>query len=60
MLIIHGVPLSVHTRKLIIAAIIKKIEYQFKVVIPVVPGNPPADWPSTTVPPPEPLLAIIV
>jgi glutathione S-transferase len=46
MLIIHGVPLSVHTRKLIIAAIIKKVEYQFKVVIPVVPGNPPADWPS--------------
>jgi glutathione S-transferase len=44
MLIIHGVPLSVHTRKVIIAAIIKKIEYQFKVVIPVVPGNPPDNW----------------
>lgn len=44
MLIIHGVPLSVHTRKVIIAAIIKKLEYQFKVVIPVVPGNPPDNW----------------
>jgi glutathione S-transferase len=46
MLIIHGVPLSVHTRKVIIAAIHKKLEYQFKVVIPVVPGNPPENWNS--------------
>jgi glutathione S-transferase len=44
MLIIHGVPLSVHTRKVIVAAILKKLEYQFKVVIPVVPGNPPENW----------------
>lgn len=44
MLIIHGVPLSVHTRKVIIAAILKKIDYKFEVVIPVVPGNPPANW----------------
>jgi glutathione S-transferase len=44
MLIIHGVPLSVHTRKVITTAIHKKLEYQFKVVIPVVPGNPPANW----------------
>jgi len=43
-LIIHGVPLSVHTRKVIIAAIIKKLDYKFEVVIPVVPGNPPANW----------------
>jgi glutathione S-transferase len=44
MLRIHGVPLSVHTRKAIITAIIKKLEYKFEVVIPVVPGNPPANW----------------
>jgi len=44
MLIIHGVPLSVHTRKVITTAIHKKIDYKFEVVIPVVPGNPPANW----------------
>jgi glutathione S-transferase len=44
MLTIHGVPLSVHTRKAIISAILKKIEYRFEVVIPVVPGNPPVNW----------------
>jgi glutathione S-transferase len=44
MLRIHGVPLSVHTRKTILTAIIKRLEYKFEVVIPVVPGNPPANW----------------
>jgi len=44
MLTIHGVPLSVHTRKVIVTAILKKIDYKFEVVIPVVPGNPPANW----------------
>jgi glutathione S-transferase len=44
MLIIHGVPLSVHTRKVITTAIHKKLDYKFEVVIPVVPGNPPANW----------------
>jgi glutathione S-transferase len=44
MLRIHGVPLSVHTRKAIITAIIKEIDYKFEVVIPVIPGNPPANW----------------
>ena len=44
MITIHGVPLSVHTRKAIVTAILKKIEYKFEVVIPVVPGNPPANW----------------
>ncbi|MDI1264913.1 MAG: glutathione S-transferase family protein [bacterium] len=44
MLTIHGVPLSVHTRKTIITAILKKIDYRFEVVIPVIPGNPPANW----------------
>ncbi len=44
MLTIHGVPLSVHTRKTIVTAILKKIDYRFEVVIPVIPGNPPANW----------------
>jgi len=44
MITIHGVPLSVHTRKAIVTAILKKIDYKFEVVIPVVPGNPPANW----------------
>lgn len=44
MITIHGVPLSVHTRKAIVTAILKKIDYRFEVVIPVIPGNPPANW----------------
>jgi glutathione S-transferase len=44
MLVIHGVPISVHTRKAVVTAILKKIDYKFEVVIPVVPGNPPANW----------------
>lgn len=44
MLTIHGVPLSVHTRKAIVTAILKKIDYRLEVVIPVIPGNPPANW----------------
>lgn len=44
MLTIHGVPLSVHTRKAIVTAILKDIDYRFEVVIPVIPGNPPPDW----------------
>ena len=44
MITIHGVPLSVHTRKAIVTAILKKIDYKFEVVIPVVPGNPPPNW----------------
>jgi glutathione S-transferase len=44
MITIHGVPLSVHTRKTIVTAILKKIDYRFEVVIPVIPGNPPANW----------------
>jgi glutathione S-transferase len=44
MLTIHGVPLSVHTRKAIVTAILKNIDYKFEVVIPVMPGNPPANW----------------
>ena len=44
MITIHGVPLSVHTRKAIVTAILKKLDYKFVVVIPVVPGNPPPNW----------------
>lgn len=44
MLTIHGIPLSVHTRKAIVTAILKKVDYKFEVVIPVIPGNPPANW----------------
>lgn len=44
MLTIHGVPLSVHTRKAIVTAILKGIDYRFEVVIPVIPTNPPPNW----------------
>lgn len=44
MLTIHGVPLSVHTRKVIITAMHKSIDFKSEVVIPVIPGNPPANW----------------
>lgn len=46
MITIHGVPLSVHTRKAIVTAILKNLDYRFEVVIPVVPGNPPPNWSS--------------
>jgi glutathione S-transferase len=41
---IYGVPLSVHTRKVIAAARLKAIPFNLQVVIPVVPGNPPPNW----------------
>lgn len=41
MLTIYGVPLSVHTRKVIIVAALKKIEHR---VEPVIPFRPPANW----------------
>ncbi|HKU94152.1 MAG TPA: glutathione S-transferase family protein [Vineibacter sp.] len=44
MLTIHGVPLSVHTRKTIVTAILKDMDYTVKPVIPVIPDNPPPDW----------------
>jgi glutathione S-transferase len=44
MLTIYGVPLSVHTRKAIITAIHKKLDYKFELVIPVMPGQPPSNW----------------
>ena len=41
MLTIHGVPISVHTRKVILSAIEKGIPYRNE---PVIPFNPPAGW----------------
>lgn len=41
MLTIHGVPISVHTRKVIVTAIEKQLDY---VNEPVIPFNPPAGW----------------
>jgi glutathione S-transferase len=41
MLKIHGVPISVHTRKVIVAAIEKNLTYENE---PVIPFNPPPGW----------------
>ena len=41
MLKIYGIPISVHTRKVIIAAIEKKLPYENEAVIPF---NPPPGW----------------
>src|SRR5262249_22052472 len=43
---IWGVPLSVHTRKVILAARIKGIPHDVTPVIPVIPDNPPPNWRS--------------
>jgi glutathione S-transferase len=44
MLKIYGVPISVHTRKVIVVALHKGLEYENVPVVPVIPDNPPADW----------------
>ncbi len=44
MLKIYGVPLSVHTRKVIVVALTKGLEYENQPVVPVIPGNPPPNW----------------
>ena len=41
MLTIYGVPISVHTRKVIVAAIEKDLPFENE---PVIPFNPPAGW----------------
>lgn len=43
MLTIYGVPVSVHTRKVIVTALLKGLQFR---VEPVVPFSPPADWAS--------------
>jgi len=44
MLKIYGVPISVHTRKVIVAARLKQLPFEGVPVVPVIPGNPPPDW----------------
>jgi glutathione S-transferase len=43
---IFGVPLSVHTRKVILAARIKSIPHVVVPVVPVIPDSPPPNWRS--------------
>jgi len=43
---IYGVPVSVHTRKAIVVAIAKSVPHEVVPVIPVVPNNPPPNWPE--------------
>jgi glutathione S-transferase len=53
-MIVYGAPLSVHTRKVILAVRLKSIPYEVTPVIPVIPDNPPPNWrslsPSGTIP----------
>ena len=44
MLKIYGVPVSVHTRKVIVVALAKGLAFEVIPVVPVIPGNPPANW----------------
>jgi glutathione S-transferase len=44
MLKIYGVPISVHTRKVIVAARFKKLPFDLIPVVPVIPDNPPPNW----------------
>jgi glutathione S-transferase len=44
MLKIYGVPISVHTRKVIVVALAKGLDFEVIPVVPVIPGNPPANW----------------
>jgi glutathione S-transferase len=44
MLKIYGVPLSVHTRKVIVTALMKSLPHEIVPVVPVIPDNPPPDW----------------
>jgi glutathione S-transferase len=45
MLKIYGVPVSVHARKVMVAARLKGLPLERVPVVPVMPGNPPPDWP---------------
>jgi glutathione S-transferase len=44
MLQIHGVPISVHTRKVIVAALAKSIPFEVVPVVPVTPEKLPPGW----------------
>jgi len=41
---IYGVPISVHTRKVIVVAIAKELPHEVVPVVPVIPDNPPPNW----------------
>jgi glutathione S-transferase len=41
---IYGVPISVHTRKVIVVALAKGIRHEVIPVVPVLPDSPPANW----------------
>jgi glutathione S-transferase len=44
MLKIFGVPISVHTRKVIVVALAKELAYEVVPVVPIIPDNPPPNW----------------
>jgi glutathione S-transferase len=44
MLKIYGVPISVHTRKVIAAVLAKGLNYEIEVVVPIDPSTLPAKW----------------
>jgi glutathione S-transferase len=41
---IYGIPISVHTRKIIIAARLKDLPYELSAAVPVMPDTLPPDW----------------
>jgi glutathione S-transferase len=41
---IYGVPISVHTRKVIVVALTKDLPHEVVPVVPVIPDNPPPNW----------------
>src|SRR5262245_9828883 len=43
---VYGVPISVHTRKVLVAARMKTVACTVVPVVPVIPDNPPPDWRS--------------
>jgi glutathione S-transferase len=44
MLKIHGIPVSVHTRKVIVVALTKGLDYENLPVVPAMPQTVPANW----------------
>lgn len=44
MLKIYGVPISVHTRKVMVTARLKGLAFELVPVVPVVPGQTPPNW----------------
>jgi len=44
MLKIYGVPISVHTRKVVLTARLKRLPFELVPVVPVIPDNPPPNW----------------